>query len=58
MQTMTPFLWFEGNVGQAMMFCTSTFKDSKVENVSRPGGPDAPVKKIEITGLQKAYDGQ
>ena len=43
MQTITPFLWFDGKVEEAMTFYTSIFKDSKVENVSRMGGPDAPV---------------
>ena len=43
MQTITPFLWFDGKVEQAMTFYTSIFTDSTVENVSRMGGPDAPV---------------
>lgn len=39
MQTITPFLWFDGKVEEAMTFDTSIFNGSKVENVSRMGGP-------------------
>ncbi|MDE3145021.1 MAG: VOC family protein, partial [Bacteroidota bacterium] len=35
MQTITPFLWFNGNVEEAMNFYTSIFTNSKVINVSR-----------------------
>jgi len=41
MQTITPFLWFDGNAEEAMTFYTTIFKDSKIENVTRypEGGP-------------------
>ena|SRR6202035_337013 len=41
MQTITPFLWFDGKAEEAMTFYTSLFKDSKIENVTRygEGGP-------------------
>ena len=41
MQTITPFLWFDGKAEEAMTFYTSIFKDSKIENVTRygEGGP-------------------
>lgn len=34
MQKITPFLWFDGRVEEAVKFYTSIFKNSKVENVS------------------------
>ncbi len=55
MQTITPFLWFDGKVEQAMRFCTSIFKDSKVENVSRMGGPDAPVMSATFELLGQRF---
>jgi predicted 3-demethylubiquinone-9 3-methyltransferase (glyoxalase superfamily) len=36
MQTITPFLWFDGKVEEAMNFYVSVFKNSKVTNVT-PG---------------------
>lgn len=38
MQTITPFLWFDGQVEEAMNFYLSIFKNSKAGNVTR--GPD------------------
>lgn len=40
-QKITPFLWFDGKVEEAMNFYTSVFKNSKAINVSRmgQGGP-------------------
>ncbi len=57
--TITPFLWFDGNVEEAIAFYTSVFKDSKITEVSRMGGPDAPVMSatflIEVaSGVQIA----
>lgn len=37
MQTITPFLWFDGQAEEAMNFYLSVFKDSKVLSVSRYG---------------------
>jgi predicted 3-demethylubiquinone-9 3-methyltransferase (glyoxalase superfamily) len=37
MKKITPFLWFDNNVGEAIDFYTSIFKDSKVMNVTRYG---------------------
>ena len=36
MQTITPFLWFDGKADEAMKFYVSVFKNSKVTNVT-PG---------------------
>jgi len=39
MQTVTPFLWFDGKAEEAMNFYLSVFKNSSVTNVARgPGG--------------------
>ena len=56
MQTITPFLWFDGNAEDAMNFYTSIFKNSKVLGVSRYGdegpGPSGQVMtaSFELNG--------
>lgn len=42
MQTITPFLWFDGKAEQAMNFYVAVFRDAKVVNVTR-AGPKGPV---------------
>ncbi|HQZ54363.1 MAG TPA: VOC family protein [Thermoflexales bacterium] len=42
MQTITPFLWFDNNLEEALAFYTSIFKDSEILNQSR-SGPDGPL---------------
>lgn len=37
MQKITPFLWFDGQAEEAMLFYTSVFKNSKPGSVSRNG---------------------
>ena len=37
MPKITPFLWFDGRVEEAMNFYTSIFKNSKVTNLTRYG---------------------
>jgi len=37
MKKITPFLWFDNNVGEAIDFYTSVFKNSNVMNVNRYG---------------------
>ena len=41
MQTVTPFLWFDGTAEEAMNFYLSIFKNSSATNVAR--GPDGSV---------------
>jgi predicted 3-demethylubiquinone-9 3-methyltransferase (glyoxalase superfamily) len=41
MQKITPFLWFDGNLDEAMKFYTSIFKNSKVINAMP--GPDGSI---------------
>lgn len=38
MQKITPFLWFNGNIEEAMNFYTSIFKNGKILNIHRVGG--------------------
>ncbi len=42
MQTITPFLWFDNNLEEALAFYTAIFKDSEILNVNR-AGPDGPL---------------
>ena len=37
MQKITPFLWFDNNLEEAINFYTSIFKNSKVKNMTRYG---------------------
>lgn len=37
MQTITPFLWFDNNLEEALNFYLSVFKNGKILNVSRNG---------------------
>ena len=37
MQTITPFLWFNGNLDEALKLYTKVFKDSKIISTSRNG---------------------
>ena len=58
MQKITPFLWFDDQAEEAMNFYTSTFKNSKVGNVTRYGeagpGPKGSVMtaSFELEGQQ------
>ena len=38
MQKVTPFLWYNNNVNEAVDFYTSIFKDSKIISISGPKG--------------------
>lgn len=51
MQKITPFLWFDGNVEEAMNYYTSVFTNSKIVNVMRAGegGPYAKGSVISAT---------
>ncbi len=51
MQKITPFLWFNDNLEEAMDFYSSIFKNSKVGNVTRHGGagPDPKGKVMSAT---------
>ena len=58
MRRMTPFLWFEGRVGEAIALYTSVFPESKV--VSTMPGPEGSVMSatFELDGQQFiAYGG-
>jgi predicted 3-demethylubiquinone-9 3-methyltransferase (glyoxalase superfamily) len=53
MPKITPFLWFDNNVEEAMDFYTSLFEDAKVIHVTRDG-PDGPVRwaHFEVAGQE------
>ena len=53
MQTITPFLWFDSNLEEAINFYAATFKDAKITNISRQG-PDSPafLANFEIQGQE------
>src|SRR5882757_2413138 len=57
MQTITPFLWFDGKAEEAMNFYTSIFKNSKVGKVSRYGEA-GPGPKGTVMVAQFQLDGQ
>lgn len=51
----TPFLWFDNNLEEAMQFYASIFEDVKISDVSRLGeGGDAPIltAQFSINGQQ------
>ena len=58
MQKITPFLWFNTNVEEAIVFYTSIFKDSKIKTVSRYGksgpGPEGSIMtaQLELNGQE------
>ncbi len=51
MQKITPFLWFNDNLEEAMDFYSSIFKNSKIGNVTRHGeaGPGSNRKVMSAT---------
>lgn len=60
MQKITPFLWFNGNIEDAMNFYTSIFKNGKVLNVHRVGGANGKIMTatFELEGQKfMALDG-
>ncbi|OCT11878.1 hypothetical protein A8709_28860 [Paenibacillus pectinilyticus] len=50
MQTINPFLWFDGNAEEAMNFYTSIFSDSKIESVNRKRSVQPGTKGEVISG--------
>ena len=51
MQKITPFLWFDGKVGDAVKFYSSVFKDSKILSVNR-NGKDLQSATIRLNGQE------
>jgi predicted 3-demethylubiquinone-9 3-methyltransferase (glyoxalase superfamily) len=50
MQTVTPFLWFDGKAEEAMNFYLSVFKNSTVTNVARGPGGSVTSATFELDG--------
>jgi predicted 3-demethylubiquinone-9 3-methyltransferase (glyoxalase superfamily) len=57
MKRITPFLWFDNNVEEAMLFYTTIFKNSKAGRVSRYGDAGPGPKGAVITAAFE-LDGQ
>ncbi len=57
MQKIVPFLWFDGNLEEAMNFYVSIFKNSKIVSVSRYGEA-GPGPKGTVMGSTFELDGQ
>jgi predicted 3-demethylubiquinone-9 3-methyltransferase (glyoxalase superfamily) len=57
MQTITPFLWFDGQAEEAMNFYASIFKNSKIGKVSRCGDA-GPGSKGAVMTAEFELDGQ
>ena len=54
-QKITPFLWFDGRAEEAAKFYAGTFKNSKIENVSRyPEGSPYPTGTVMTVEFQIA----
>jgi predicted 3-demethylubiquinone-9 3-methyltransferase (glyoxalase superfamily) len=56
MQNITPFLWFDGNLEEAVNFYTAIFKNSLIKNISRYG-EGAPVPAGSIMSATFQLDG-
>ena len=57
MQKITPFLWFDNNLEEAMSFYASVFKNSKIVSVSRYGDA-GPGPKGTVMAATFALEGQ
>ena len=57
MQKITPFLWFDNNAEEAMIFYTSIFKNSRIGKVTRYGDA-GPGPKGEVMSGTFQLDGQ
>jgi predicted 3-demethylubiquinone-9 3-methyltransferase (glyoxalase superfamily) len=57
MQTITPFLWFDGQAERAAEFYVSIFKNSKIMNMSRYGEA-GPGRKGSVMVVTFMLDGQ
>jgi predicted 3-demethylubiquinone-9 3-methyltransferase (glyoxalase superfamily) len=57
MSKITPFLWFDDRIEEAMDFYTSVFKDAKVKDVSRYGDA-GPLEKGKVMGATFELEGQ
>jgi len=57
MQKITPFLWFNNNLEEAMNLYVSLFKNSKIVSVNRSGDAGSAAKGT-VTGATFELDGQ
>ena len=57
MQKITPFLWFDGRVEEAIEFYTSIFKNTRISNISRDK-ESSPGEKGKIMSATFELEGQ
>ncbi|KIO75812.1 3-demethylubiquinone-9 3-methyltransferase [Pedobacter lusitanus] len=57
MKKITPFLWFNDNLEEAIHFYTSIFNNSVIQNISYQGEPDA-TGKSKVMSATFHLDGQ
>jgi predicted 3-demethylubiquinone-9 3-methyltransferase (glyoxalase superfamily) len=57
MSKITPFLWFDDRIEEAIEFYTSVFKDAKIKDVSRYGDA-GPLEKGKVMGATFELEGQ
>ncbi len=57
MQTITPFLWFDGKAEEAINFYTSIFRDSKIGSITRYG-EEGPGPKGTVMSTTFQLNGQ
>jgi predicted 3-demethylubiquinone-9 3-methyltransferase (glyoxalase superfamily) len=50
MKKITPFLWFDNNLEEALAFYTSIFKDSKMGDITRLGDGNIMSARFELNG--------
>jgi predicted 3-demethylubiquinone-9 3-methyltransferase (glyoxalase superfamily) len=50
MQKITPFLWFNGNIAEAMDFYTRIFKDASITNISKMGDGSVRSASFQLEG--------
>jgi predicted 3-demethylubiquinone-9 3-methyltransferase (glyoxalase superfamily) len=58
MTSITPFLWFDGTAEEAARFYTSTFPDSRIDNVDRSPADNPSVKEGAVLTVSFTLAGQ
>ena len=58
MQSITPFLWFDGQAEEAAKFYVSVFKNSKVKQITHYTGEEPSGRKGQVMTVDFKLDGQ
>ena len=56
MQAITPFLWLDDRIEEAVNHWTSVFPDSRIVSISRSGGPDGPGTVVSATFVLRGQE--